>query len=394
MTLRLHDFLRGIRVLDLSRHLPGPLATLLLADMGAEVLKVESPEGDELRRIGPKGPSGHSLFYDAVNAGKRSVRIDLKSADGKAALLELVREVDIVVESFRPGVMQRLGFGVDALRAANPRLVHVALSGYGQEGPYSRSAGHDANYLARNGTLHASGAADRMAYIYPPIADCTGSMFAVVSILGALLARSREGAGCEIDVALADVTMPFQLFGLAELGATGRIPAAETELLNGGWACYRPYRTRDGRQVTLGAVEPKFWSAFCRASSRPDWVARHGEPLPQAALIREVEAHFAGLSLAECLARYDDADCCFAPVLDLKQAVLSDRVRERGLVRRHPRMPIYEAAFPVLVNGMRPQPRVLLDEGGPASTPQRLKGDPAWSSRPRGRRQSRRKAQP
>ncbi|MGZ5248588.1 MAG: CaiB/BaiF CoA transferase family protein [Caldimonas sp.] len=366
MTSRLQGFLAGTRVLDLSRHLPGPLATLLLADMGAEVTKVESPDGDELRAIGPRGADGRPLFFDAINAGKRSVRLDLKSDTGKAALRALVAETDVLVESFRPGVMARLGFSAEALCAAHPRLVYVAMSGYGQDGPLRDTAGHDANYLAANGILGSSGAAGRMTYPFPPMADCTASMFAVSSILGALVARGRDGLGCTIDLALADVMMPFQIFSLAALGATGHVPAPEAELLNGGWACYRPYQTRDGRDVTLGAVEPRFWNAFCRTAGRPDWIARHDEPLPQHGLIAELAAHFAALSLDECVARYAGADCCFMPVLDLRQAVDSEYMRSRGLVRRHPAMAIFEAAYPVRVDGARPAFRTPLREEDPA----------------------------
>ena len=365
MTSRLHRFLAGTKVLDLSRHLPGPLATLLLADMGAEVTKVESPEGDELRLIGPKGPHGRSLFFDAINAGKRSIRLDLKTDDGKAALRALAAETDVLVESFRPGVMTRLGLGADTLRAASPRLIVIAMSGYGQDGPLRDSAGHDANYLAVNGILSSSGAIGRMSYPYPPMADCTASMFAVSSILGALIARDRDGLGCEIDLALADVVMPFQIFSLAALGATDHVPRPETELLNGGWACYRPYRTSDGRDVTLGAVEPRFWKSFCHASGRPDWIARHDEPLPQHGLIAELVAHFAALTRDDCVARYAEADCCFMPVNDLQQAVDSDYMRARGLVRRHPGMNLYEAAYPVCVDGQRPALREPLREEGP-----------------------------
>ena len=363
-TSRLHGFLEGTRVLDLSRHLPGPLATLLLADMGAEVTKIESPGGDEMRSIGPTGPNGRSLFFDAISAGKRSIRLDLKSEAGKAELRRLAASADVLVESFRPGVMARLGLGADALRATHPGLVYVAMSGYGQDGPLRNAAGHDANYLARNGTLSASGTARQLGYIHPPMADCTASMFAVSSVLGALLARGRDGLGCAIDLALADVMMPFQLFALAELGFNGRSPGAETEFLNGGWACYRPYRLGDGRSVALGAIEPRFWDAFCRASERLEWLPRHAEPLPQRPLIDELDAHFAAMSVAECEARYATADCCLALVLDLDQATQSDYMQERGLVRRHPTMRIWEAGYPVCVDGLRPELRSpLIKEG-------------------------------
>ena len=362
MKSRLQSFLSGTRVLDLSRHLPGPLATLLLADMGAEVTKVESPDGDEMRYIGPTGPNGHSLFFDAINAGKRSVRLNLKSDEGKAALLALAASADVLVESFRPGVMTRLGLGADLLRAINPGLIYIAMSGYGQNGPMSQTAGHDGNYLAVNGILSSSGAANGMTYIYPPMADCTASMFAVSSILGALIARGRDGRGCEIDLALTDAMMPFQIFSLAELGLTGHVPRAEAEFLNGGWACYRPYQTKDKRNIALGAIEPHFWSAFCRAAERHDWLERQAEPLPQTELIAELSAYFAEMSLSECMSRYANADCCLAAVLDLQQAVESDYIRSRGLVRRHPDTNIYEAAFPVCVDGILPGPRPPLVE--------------------------------
>ena len=352
MTSRLQGFLAGTRVLDLSRHLPGPLATLLLADMGADVTKVESPDGDEMRSIGPMGPNGRSLFFDAINAGKHSIRLDLKTEAGKAALRGLAASADVLVESFRPGVWARLGLGADALRAANPGLIYVAMSGYGQDGPLRDAAGHDANYLARNGTLAGTGTAGKLSYLYPPMADCTASMFAMSSVLGALIARGRDGLGCEIDLALTDVMMPFQIFALAEFGFNGRIPGPETEFLNGGWACYRPYRLRDGRDVALGAIELRFWNAFCRASERLDWLPRCGEPLPQLALIAELDAHFAAMSMTECDARYAAADCCLTLVLDLNQAMESDYMRERGLVRRHPEMRICEAAYPVRVDGL------------------------------------------
>ena len=362
MSSRLQGFLAGTRVLDLSRHLPGPLATLLLADMGAEVTKIESPTGDEMRSIGPMGPNGHSLFFDAINAGKRSMRLDLKTSDGKAELREMAARADVLVESFRPGVMMRLGLGADTLRASNPGLIYVAMSGFGQGGPLRDMAGHDANYLALNGILSSSGTARDPGYMYPPMADCTASMFAVSSVLGALLARHRDGKGCEIDVALADAMMPFQIFALAQLGADGHVPRREEEFLNGGWACYRPYRLRDGTEVALGAIEPSFWSSFCSASERLDWLHRHGEPLPQTSLITEIARNFADMDRAGFAMRYGDADCCLSIVHDLKEAVESDYVQARDLVRRNPEMGIYEAAFPVIVEGKRPDLRRPLVE--------------------------------
>ena len=362
MSSRLHGFLAGTRVLDLSRHLPGPLATLLLADMGAEVTKVESPVGDEMRSIGPTGPHGRSLFFDAINAGKHAVRLDLKTDFGKSKLKKLAAAADVLVESFRPGVMDRLGLGADTLRADNPGLIYVAMSGYGQDGPLRGWAGHDANYLALNGILSSSGSAREPGYMYPPMADCSASMFALSSILGALLARHRDGKGCVIDLALADAIMPFHVFALSQLGADGYVPRREKEFLNGGWACYRPYRLGDGTEIALGAIEPAFWSAFCMASQRPEWLPRHDEALPQTSLIADIAQHFAGLDRYGFEARYAEVDCCVSIVQELKEAVESDYMRLRNLVRRNPQMGIYEASFPVVIDGQRPELRLPLVE--------------------------------
>ena len=259
--------------------------------------------------------------------------------------------------------MARLGLGADVLRAGNPGLVCIALSGYGQDGPMRDAAGHDANYLALNGILSASGSAASPSYPHPPMADCAAALFAVTSVLGALIARGRDGLGCDIDLALADVTMPFQIFSLAALGLDSRVPRPEQEFLNGGWACYRPYRLGDGRDVALGAIEPQFWRRFCQAADRPEWEGRHAEPLPQTALIAELDAFFSMMSRAECEARFAGIDCCLSVVNDLREAVSSAHVRERQLVRQHPAMGIYEAAYPVWVDGQRPDLRAPLAEG-------------------------------
>lgn len=363
MSSRLHQFLTGVRVLDLSRHLPGPLATLMLADMGAEVIKIEAPAGDEMRELGPRDNDGRAVMFEAVNAGKVSRTINLKTPAGLESFLKLVDEADVLVESFRPGVLNRLGVGHQALRRRNPRLVCCALSGYGQDSPLRDIAGHDVNYLSRGGMLRSNGPVQTPTLISPPLADCTASMFAVTSILGALHARVRDGQGCIIDIALADVCAPFNLFAFAELGLTGKSPQRAGDWLNGGWACYQVYETSDRRHVSLGAVEPKFWTAFCLASGKQEWIDRHREPAPQLALIREVADYLLTLTLEQCLAQYEKADCCFTGVEDLASAAESAHTQARGLVRRHPALDIYEAAFPALIDGQRPNFRPALIAG-------------------------------
>jgi alpha-methylacyl-CoA racemase len=360
MSSRLHEFLRGVRVLDLSRHLPGPLATLMLADMGAEVIKIEAPSGDEMREWGPRDDEGRAVMFEAVNAGKLLKKIDLKAPEGREALFALVDRADVLVESFRPGVLDRLGVGHEVLCKRNPRLVYCALSGYGQTGPLRDVAGHDVNYLSRSGLLHSNGPVEAPSLISPPLADCTASMVAVTSILGALHARTADGQGCFIDIALADVCAPLNLFALADLGLTGKPPERGGHWLNGGWARYRIYETADGGHVSLGAVEHKFWKAFCLASGMPQWIGRYDDAAPQQALTTEVGDHLRSLTLAQCMAIYGAADCCFTAVDDLAVAAESAHTHARGLVRRHPSMHIYEAAFPARIDGDAPDLRAAL----------------------------------
>jgi len=353
---RLNGFLHEVLVLDLSRHLPGPLATQFLADMGARVVKIESPAGDELRHIGPGDANGSGCYFNAVNAGKEVLTLDLKTPAGREQFLALVRRADVLVESFRPGVMERLGLGSAFLRGLRPGLIYCALSGYGRGGPLEDVAGHDGNYLAVSGALFANGGSGPPLPFMPPVADTTGSLLALSAILGALIQRERNGQGCDLDLALADALMPLQTFQLAELAATGHIPQPEQALFNGGTAYYRVYATADQRHVMLGAFEPKFWRAFCLTAGRPGWVERQNDPLPQTALIAEVQAFFSGLTQAQACASFEEADCCLTPVHDLAEAVSSAHVRARGLVRRSADGTL-QALFPVRVDGSAPAER-------------------------------------
>ncbi|OFW04394.1 MAG: hypothetical protein A3I61_11245 [Acidobacteria bacterium RIFCSPLOWO2_02_FULL_68_18] len=357
---RLNGFLRGVRVLDLTRHLPGPLATLLLADMGAEVLKIEPPDGDGMREMGPRKADGSSACFSAVNAGKTTRRIDLKSTAGRAALLDLATSADVLIESFRPGILTRLGVGYDVLKGVNPRLIYCSLNGFGCTGPLAQMAAHDLNYVALAGALPPLGADGSLPDT--PLADCAGGLFAALALVSALYGRGRDGQGCHIDLALLDAVLPLQILPLAQLGAAGVPPRAGEGPINGGAACYRVYETGDRRRVALAALEGKFWHAFCAAAGRPDWVARHADPLPQRALIGEVASMFGGLTLEECERRFGPADCCFAPVRELPEAVASAHVRSRGLVHRTGDGEL-QPLFPAIVDGEPPRPRPPLGEG-------------------------------
>jgi len=357
---RLGEFLNGLKVLDLSRHLPGPLASLLLVDMGASVLKVEPPAGDEMRGIGPKGKRGNSIYFEAVSAGKATLRIDLRDPKGRERFLALADEADVLLESFRPGTMERLGVGAASLRARNPGLVYCALTGFGAAGPRRDQAGHDNNYLSLTGVLAGTGLADRPVFFDPPVADVTGGMMAALAMVGAVNRRMRTGEGCVVDIGLADSVMPLMSFPLAAIDA-GRPPVREGELLNGGAARYRLYRTRDGKFISLGAVERKFWAAFCTAAGHPEWEVGFDDPLPQTALIAKLDSWFASLTSDEALAKLEPADCCAAPVLDLAEAVETEQLRARGLVRRGADG-AWQALFPARIDGEAPALRPPLTE--------------------------------
>ena len=354
----LSGFLDGVTVLDLSHYISGPMASLFLADMGADVLKVESPAGDAMQHLGPRDSGGKSIFYNALNAGKRVIRLDLKEPHGRARFLDLVRAADILIEGFRPDVMDRLGLDWETLSASNPRLIMCSISGYGRTSSQRALAGHDANYLAELGVLHRNGDAAPCFYD-PPLADLGGTFFAAMTILGALNGRERTGRGCRIDLGLADSIMPMQLMQVAAFGANDFVPRRRGTYLNGGAAYYQVYATADGHHVVLGAVEPKFWQAFCKAAGRPDLVQRRNEPIPQDRLCADVGAIFANLTLEEASARFGDADCCFSIVNDLGAAIRSEHVASRALVRAAPHGYL-QTLYPVWIDGHAPGPRAPL----------------------------------
>jgi alpha-methylacyl-CoA racemase len=369
----LNTWLDGVRVLDLSQYLPGPLATLLLADFGADVLKIEPPRGDEMRNLGPRDDGGRAIFYKSVNAGKTIRRMDLKQQESREEFLQLVESADILLESFRPGVMARLGLDYATLAARNPRLVYCSLSGYGCGGPLEQAAGHDANYLAQAGVLYRNGN-EAPVYFDPPVADTTGSLFAVIAILGALRGRDRAGRGCAIDIGLADVAVPLQIFQVADYGARGYSPSRNETYLNGGAACYRIYATSDDRHVALGAIEEKFWRRFCEMADHPGWIARAIEPMPQQELITDVATFFEGLTLADCVARFAATDCCLTPVLTVGEALESEHCRSRGLVQRGNAGDL-QPLFPARINGDPPATRPPARETSGGFDDERLRAD-------------------
>jgi crotonobetainyl-CoA:carnitine CoA-transferase CaiB-like acyl-CoA transferase len=329
--------LAGLRVLDLSRLLPGGFCSLLLADLGADVLKVEDTGmGDYVRWAPPyvegAAKSADSALFLSLNRNKRSIRLDLKSETGREVLLRLVRDHDVLLESFRPGVLDRLGVGYERLRQENPGLVYCAITGYGQDGPKRDAAGHDMNYLALGGLLGLTGAPDG-----PPvqaagqIADIGGgALMAAVGILAALRERERSGEGQLVDISMFDGAFSWLAMIAAQALAEGRAPQRGLLPLSGLYACYRPYACADG-WVALGALEPKFWQAWCAGVEREDLVEKQFEP-PGSDAHREVEAVFAARTRAEWEAFAAQHDCCLEPVLALDEALASELVRAREMV--------------------------------------------------------------
>ena len=329
--------LSDVRVLDLSRLLPGGFCSLLLADFGAEVLKVEDTGmGDYLRWSAPgyegADDSAKSALFLALNRGKKSIRLNLKDDAGRAVLLRLVRQYDVLLESFRPGVMDRLGVGYERLREENPGLVYCAVTGYGQDGPYTGRSGHDMNYLGLNGLLGLTGDPGG-----PPvqsagqIADLGGgALMGAFGILAALRERERSGHGQLVDVSMFDGSLAWLALVAAKYLCDGENPGRGDLELAGRLVCYRPYACEDG-WVTLGALEPKFWQAWCRGVGREDLIDKQFER-PGSEAHAEVERIFLERTRADWQSFAEDHDCCLEPVLDLDESLDSELARAREMV--------------------------------------------------------------
>jgi len=323
--------LAGIRVLDLTRHLPGPYATLLLAELGAQVDKLEEPGGDPTRGL-PFGAAEHETYFAGLNRGKRSLVLDLKRAGAPASVFRLAGRYDVLVEGFRPGVLDRLGLGHQALRAAHPRLVICALSGFGQIGPDRHRAGHDLGYQARAGLVGYGGGAGGPAIPGAQVADVGGALFAAVGILAALQGRTRTGQGRVVDVALADSATAFLHMQLAAHLSGGLPLGRGTDALNGGLPCYRLYRTEDGRHLAVAALEPRFFAALCERLGRPE-LARpaYAGGAEAASVHRALEVLFASAPLAVWETRLAGLDACVEPVREPAEVVQDVQFQARGL---------------------------------------------------------------
>lgn len=317
--------LAGVRVLDLTRLLPGPLGTMHLADLGADVVKIEDTGAGDYA-----SPSVRAL----VNRNKRAIRIDLKHADGVATLLRLCRQADVLVEGFRPGVMQRLGVGYEPVAAVNPRIVYCSISGFGQTGPLRDMPGHDLNYAALAGVADQIGNAAGPALSNLPVADLLGgTMTAVAGILAALFDAARSGRGRHVDIAMADGVLAHAVLPLAGLHQHGQAPRTGHSALTGALACYGFYRTADDRQLAVGALEAKFWHELCRTLERPDLAPLHrsGDPATEERLRAELAAIFGARPLAHWRSLFHDGVGCVTPVLRIDETLAHPHFRARRM---------------------------------------------------------------
>jgi crotonobetainyl-CoA:carnitine CoA-transferase CaiB-like acyl-CoA transferase len=324
--------LADIRILDLSRLIPGPFATLVLADLGATVDKIEDSQGGDYLRHVPPHVAGESMAFQLLNRGKRSAVIDLKKPEGVAALLRLVGSYDVLFDQFRPGVLARLGLGHDELRARYPRLIICALTGYGQTGPLAQRAGHDINYLARAGILGAQGPSGGAPQVPGfQVADVGGGLWCVIGILAALAERARTGQGTVLDISMADGVLGFSPTALGPALAGAPIGRGDGSI-TGGIAPYHTYTAKDGYPMSLGALEPKFWMAFCAvAGLEPSMEALLPGP-HQVELKRQVAAIFAGKTRDEWMTIAAEKDCCIEPALDPAELRADAHIQARGLL--------------------------------------------------------------
>ena len=332
--------LASLKVLDFSTLLPGPFASLLLADMGAEVLRIESPTRMDLLRVLPPHDQGVSASHAYLNRNKRSLALDLKQPEALEVIKQLLQDYDIVLEQFRPGVMERLGLGYEALKAINPKLIYVSITGYGQTGPYKDRAGHDINYLALAGLASYTGRADGGPLpLGMQVADVAGgSLHGVIGLLAAVIARQQTGMGQHLDVSMTDCAFSLNAMAGAGYLACGAQPGREDQMLNGG-SFYDYYRTRDGRWMSVGSLEPAFMKHLCTALGLEELSSLGLSPQPanQKKLKDALKTEFEKHDFSELCGLFSELDACVEPVLSLSEAIEHPQLKARELVTEVPR---------------------------------------------------------
>lgn len=351
------DLLKGVRVLDLTRLLPGPLCTTYLADMGAEVIKVEDTTVGDYTRWDVPRVKENSYFFCLINRNKKSMKLNLKAPEGREIFHRMAREADVIVEQFRPGVVESLGIDYEAIRKINPGIIYCSITGFGQTGPYKDLAAHDINYIGYAGLLGQT--ARRGAIPAIPgiqVADeAGGTLMAAIGILAALNHKQRTGEGQYIDVGMVDGVFSLMVISLGHLFGYGEPPKPGDDLLTGGAPCYDVYETKDGKFMALGAFEPKFWKSFCDAVERPDLVdGQFARGEKREGVRKSVEAIFKEKTRDEWISFLSDIDACCTPVLELQESVSNEHLKARGMIFEldHPiegRIP--QIGFPIKFSG-------------------------------------------
>ena len=333
--------LLGIRILDLTRLYPGPLGAMMLADMGAEVIKIEDMNAPDYMRFYPPYIESQSAGFVAVNRSKRSLALNLKTKKGVAVFFSLLKTADLVIEQFRPGVLDEAGIGFEAARLVKKDIIYVSITGYGQNGPYANNAGHDINFMGYAGILSATGSGKTGPVIPgPQLGDVAGGAYmSIIACLSALWAREKTGQGQRVDVSMLDGVLPLMTLQMAHYQATKIAFAPGEPPLSGGLACYGVYPCADGKHVALGILEAKFWKLFCEKVDHPEWIEKHwvmGEEALQ--LKQEIAALFRTKTRDEWIDETKNMDVCLTPVLDISEIETDPQIQARQMIyeQEHP----------------------------------------------------------
>ncbi|QQK76834.1 CoA transferase [Salicibibacter cibarius] len=355
--------LGNVRVLDLTRLLPGPYATMLLADFGAEVIKIEETNVGDYARVMPPIVDENGALFHSLNRNKKSVTLDLKTEEGKDTFLKMAKTADVVIESFRPGVMDRLGIGYETLKDINPGLIFCAITGYGQTGPYAQYSGHDINYLSYAGILHLMGKTyEKPSIPSVQIADIGGGALpAIAGILLALLEKRQTGRGQMVDISMLDGVIAWLQTILPEHFVKKQSVQKEELPLAGRNACYEVYETKDGRWLSVGALEPKFWKAFCEGVGKESLIPlQYASVAEQHRLKAEIQAVISEKDLSEWMDVFQDREACVAPLLTMEEVTRDPHVLEREMVQsvngaQHIGSPIKLSESPASIHSKGPR---------------------------------------
>jgi crotonobetainyl-CoA:carnitine CoA-transferase CaiB-like acyl-CoA transferase/putative sterol carrier protein len=326
--------LSGVKIIDFTRLLPGPLATMFLADMGADVIKIEDPDNPDYVRDFEPRVNGMSMFYLSLNRSKRSMAVNYLSAEGKQIIYDLVKNADVWIEQYRPGIMKEMGFGYEQLKAINPKLIYVSITGYGQDSSMAMAAGHDLNYIAIGGALGITGSANGEITIPGfQLADIAGgSYMAMNAVLAALFQREKTGKSEWVDVSMTDAVVPFTALQFAYYQGTKQVPSPAKFELSGALANYNVYPCADGKYVALGSLEPKFWNKFCAKAGRNDWAERFLNPTEIEKVKQEVRNFFLTKSSNEWVTFFQGEDICFTAINSLSDLETDKHLNERNML--------------------------------------------------------------